>query len=200
MAVGFPAKTTYANGDVFSASDINDTNGTLNSAGTLVKISETSFSAVASQAIDDVFTSTYKSYLVVINNLFSSSNAAQTYIRFRYGTTTATANYYGVQQRVSFAGTTNLTTNNNAAQLNLLTQTSIDTSNPSYGSYAELSFFNVGTTSVAGASFIGQTYEAYNAAGGVVNGYNSQGQTWSGFILNCSAGNITGNVKVYGVR
>jgi hypothetical protein len=30
MAVGFPAKTTYANGDVFSASDINDTNGTLN--------------------------------------------------------------------------------------------------------------------------------------------------------------------------
>ena len=30
MAVGFPAKTTYANGDVFSASDINDTNGTIN--------------------------------------------------------------------------------------------------------------------------------------------------------------------------
>lgn len=30
MAVGFPAKTTYANGDVFSGSDINDTNGTLN--------------------------------------------------------------------------------------------------------------------------------------------------------------------------
>ena len=30
MAVGFPTKTTYANGDVFSASDINDTNGTIN--------------------------------------------------------------------------------------------------------------------------------------------------------------------------
>ena len=30
MAVGFPAKTTYGNGDVFSASDINDTNGTIN--------------------------------------------------------------------------------------------------------------------------------------------------------------------------
>jgi hypothetical protein len=30
MAVGLPAKTTYVNGDVFSASDINDTNGTLN--------------------------------------------------------------------------------------------------------------------------------------------------------------------------
>jgi hypothetical protein len=30
MPVGLPAKTTYANGDVFSASDINDTNGTIN--------------------------------------------------------------------------------------------------------------------------------------------------------------------------
>jgi hypothetical protein len=200
MAVGFPLKTTYADGDVYSASDVNDTNGTVNLAGSLVKISETSFSAVASQAIDDVFTSTYKSYLVVINNLFSSSNGASTYIRFRYGTTTVTANYYGVQQRVSYANTTNLTTSNNAAQLTLLTQTAVDTTNPSYGSYAELSFFNVGITSIAGASFTGQTYESYNAASGVVNGYNSQGQTWSGFILNCSAGNITGNVKVYGVR
>ena len=30
MAVGFPTKVSYANGDVFSASDINDTNGTIN--------------------------------------------------------------------------------------------------------------------------------------------------------------------------
>lgn len=30
MAVGLPLKTTYANGDVYSASDVNDTNGTVN--------------------------------------------------------------------------------------------------------------------------------------------------------------------------
>jgi hypothetical protein len=33
MPVGLPLKTTYANGDVFSASDINDTNGTVNLVG-----------------------------------------------------------------------------------------------------------------------------------------------------------------------
>jgi hypothetical protein len=33
MAVGLPLKTTYADGDVFSASDINDTNGTINLIG-----------------------------------------------------------------------------------------------------------------------------------------------------------------------
>lgn len=36
MAVGFPTKVTYANGDVFSASDINDTNGTINLLGSSV--------------------------------------------------------------------------------------------------------------------------------------------------------------------
>ena len=33
MPVGLPAKTTYANGDVFSADDINSTNGTINLIG-----------------------------------------------------------------------------------------------------------------------------------------------------------------------
>jgi len=36
MAVGFPLKTTYANGDVYSASDVNDTNGTVNLLGSSV--------------------------------------------------------------------------------------------------------------------------------------------------------------------
>jgi len=33
MATGWPMKTTYANGDVYSASDVNDTNGTINLLG-----------------------------------------------------------------------------------------------------------------------------------------------------------------------
>jgi hypothetical protein len=37
MAVGFPTKTTYVNGDVFSAGDINDTNGTLNTLNPTAK-------------------------------------------------------------------------------------------------------------------------------------------------------------------
>jgi hypothetical protein len=45
MAVGFPAKTTYVNGDVFSASDINDTNGTLNLVNPTAKGSIVSASA-----------------------------------------------------------------------------------------------------------------------------------------------------------
>jgi hypothetical protein len=36
MAVGWPTKVTYANGDVYSASDVNDTNGTINLLGSSV--------------------------------------------------------------------------------------------------------------------------------------------------------------------
>lgn len=45
MAAGFPAKVTYANGDVFSASDINDTNGTINLVNPTAKGSLISASA-----------------------------------------------------------------------------------------------------------------------------------------------------------
>jgi hypothetical protein len=45
MAVGFPAKVTYANGDVYSASDVNDTNGTLNLVNPTAKGSIISASA-----------------------------------------------------------------------------------------------------------------------------------------------------------
>jgi hypothetical protein len=39
MATGWPMKTTYANGDVYSASDVNDTNGTINLLGQSVTTS-----------------------------------------------------------------------------------------------------------------------------------------------------------------
>jgi|688.fasta_scaffold119707_3 hypothetical protein len=56
MAVGFPAKTTYANGDVFSASDINDTNGTLNLLNPSAKGSLISASAANTPSILSVGT------------------------------------------------------------------------------------------------------------------------------------------------
>jgi hypothetical protein len=51
MAVGLPAKTTYADGDVFSASDINDTNGTLNLLNPTTKGSIVSASAANTPAL-----------------------------------------------------------------------------------------------------------------------------------------------------
>lgn len=51
MAVGLPLKTTYANGDVYSASDVNDTNGTIN----LLQTSTFGFAAGKNKIINGDF-------------------------------------------------------------------------------------------------------------------------------------------------
>ena len=51
MAVGLPLKTTYAKGDVYSASDVNDTNGTIN----LLQTSTFGFAAGKNRIINGDF-------------------------------------------------------------------------------------------------------------------------------------------------
>ena len=68
MAVGFPTKVTYANGDVFSASDINDTNGTVNLINPTAKGSIVSASAA----------NTPSRLAVGANNLFLRANSSAT--------------------------------------------------------------------------------------------------------------------------
>jgi hypothetical protein len=81
MAVGFPAKTTYANGDVFSASDINDTNGTIN----LLQTSTLSRSAGKN---------------ALINGGFDI---------WQRGTTSTTSGAYGADRWYQFLGTGSIT-------------------------------------------------------------------------------------------
>jgi len=68
MAVGLPLKTTYANGDVFSASDVNDTNGTINLVNPTAKGSIVSASAA----------NTPSRLSVGANNAFLRANSAET--------------------------------------------------------------------------------------------------------------------------
>jgi hypothetical protein len=97
MAVGLPAKTTYADGDVFSASDINDTNGTLNLVG-----QTTNFYAGKNKIINGDFRINQRS--------FTTTTSSSTFIYDRFqtratdGTTTFTANTFT-------AGTAPITSN-----------------------------------------------------------------------------------------
>jgi hypothetical protein len=52
MAVGLPLKTTYANGDVYSASDVNDTNGTINLFQTSTLSSQAGKNAIINGGMD----------------------------------------------------------------------------------------------------------------------------------------------------
>jgi hypothetical protein len=126
MAVGLPLKTTYANGDVFSASDINDTNGTINTTAA-------PFAAGKNKIINGDFgiwqrgTSFATSLGYTADRMISASDAtiAQTRQTFTPGTApvagyegsffirvakSAGGNYSSVEQRIedvrTFAGQT----------------------------------------------------------------------------------------------
>jgi hypothetical protein len=72
MPVGLPLKTTYANGDVFSASDINDTNGTINLIG-----QTTNFYAGKNAVINGDFSVNQRGFSS------TTSNATYTFDRWR---------------------------------------------------------------------------------------------------------------------
>ena len=81
MAVGWPTKVTYANGDVYSASDVNDTNGTLNLLGASV-----AYAAGKNKIINGDF-------YVNQRNFTSVTATAYGFDRWRYEFSTGTNTY-----------------------------------------------------------------------------------------------------------
>jgi hypothetical protein len=195
MAVGFPAKTTYANGDVFSASDINDTNGTLNLTGWTL-INTTSFSAVSSQSITSIFNSTYDDYFVTID--FDTSTTAELRLRLR---TTSDDTGSGTYQDHAYlmgsdGGSLNYANNGTAGYQRLTVYT---------GTYRAHVEFVMAGPNISGVQTNETGRFAYRGVAGVLfDGYMGMNTTtttaYTGFTIYPDAGTITGKVRVYGMR
>jgi hypothetical protein len=101
MAVGFPAKTSYVNGDVFSASDINDTNGTLN----LLNPATTNFSAGKNKIINGDFYVNQRNFSSTTTDNFYTFDRWQT--SAQNGTSTFSAQTFtpGAAPVVGYEGT-----------------------------------------------------------------------------------------------
>jgi hypothetical protein len=100
MAVGLPLKTTYADGDVYSASDVNDTNGTVN----LFQTSTLSYQAGKNRAINggmDVWQR---------GTSFSVAANTSAYTADRWSVRTTQANMANTVSRQTVSDTTNLPT------------------------------------------------------------------------------------------
>jgi hypothetical protein len=100
MPVGFPTKTTYANGDVFSADDINSTNGTIN----LLQTSTLSNSAGKNAVINGGMSIWQRGTSISL-----AASAGATYLADRWQTFTG-ANQACTVSRQATGDTTNLPT------------------------------------------------------------------------------------------
>jgi hypothetical protein len=118
MAVGFPTKVSYANGDVFSSSDINDTNGTINLLGQSVTSSAgkqglingamdfwqrgTSFTATGVYTADRWFTGTNSGQTLTRQTTSDTTNlpTIQYCMRASRNNGTSNTNLVGISQSI----------------------------------------------------------------------------------------------------
>lgn len=167
------------------------------SSGAMTLISSTSFTSQATQAFDGVFSSSYKSYIVYLQTVYGSvaNNSVRMQMRVA-GPTTITAGYHNGFISGQPNGSSFIVGNSNASYA----QVSAD-----YGTTAALSVSGQftflgcsGTSSIP--SVLYQTTNGYSVLsvnGGFVIGGTD---TYTGFILSGSAGNITGTVHIFGVN
>jgi hypothetical protein len=164
----------------------------------LTLISRSSFSAVASATFDSVFTSTYKTYIVNIEQCYSATNSNTLQMQMRYGATTETgASYSGMNINGFYSASTITGSNLNGANQIFLTSPIGGTVNES--STANLIIQKVGTGSSATASINGfaQTNRSYGI--NVIGVSTNTARDYTGFLLKDSGGaNITGTVSIYG--
>jgi hypothetical protein len=167
-------------------------------ASGLTLISRQTFSNVATTTttFDGVFTSTYKTYMVVIEKAWAATPGDDLLVQFRYaGPTTQATGYYGSLNYATYnAAYTHLGISNASA----LTLT-VAAGPTGESTKATMYFVGVGNTSEQG-SLYGQGITGYNESQNVFGGGPHIGsQTYTGFILSSTSSNISGTVAVYGL-
>jgi hypothetical protein len=165
----------------------------------MVLLNTTSFSAVASQSINDVFSSTYTNYKFLIN-VNSASDDGYLLMRLRVaGADNSGTNYHWHFGAPSSTGNTytgygaatqssiRLTTGNSTTNVKNIDATIF---NP-FASFATLLTWGNAYTSGAGAAPV---------AGGAGAGLFAGATSFTGLTIFPSAGTMTGSISVYGVN
>jgi hypothetical protein len=174
-----------------SATDLDVEWGTPSSGLTL--INTTSFSAVASQAVDDIFSSTYNNYVIAVN--ITGVGSGDVTLRLNYRTTggvDVTTNLG--TQRISFYTSVAGSTIANA------TFGASGSSNPTFSNYV----LNVANPNLARRT-------TYISTGGYVNnsaqpfidllyGHHTGNDIFTGIKIFPSASTFSGSISIYGVN
>ena len=165
-------------------------------------ISTTTFSGVASQSFNNVFTSTYANYLITYNIVAADSAAARgVYLRYRASGTDTTTTYAGNMGGWNIEGTG--TSLNEAVASTTFTQLGWSSSTSEINRLlGQATIYNPNVASQYTALIGSAISEKQGAYKGGYQTYSMQTATtqFDGFTLYASAGNISGTVRIYGIR
>lgn len=161
-------------------------------SGALTKITSASFTTQSSVTIDNIFSSTYKRYMMVLDVLGSTS--LQLRMQFRYSSSTEATEYYGSNLEYSRA---------NAASGNGFVNTTYATIlNTLEVTPAQLTmyFSGVGNTSERAAFWMNGFNSGDSQSSILGGGRVYVDRTYTGIIFTVDAGTITGTYQVYGLE
>jgi hypothetical protein len=161
-------------------------------SGDLVRIATTSFSASSAVNLNDIFSTTYTNYMVVLN-ITSSPSTGNLQARLRVsGADNTTSNYYSVYEFIDSNGATAGSTKNAAASFwQLAFISSQELSIP----FTVAQPFQTQKTSIsAPAFFAGDTYKLTSAGNFIAT------TSFTGMSFIASAGTITGEAIIYGMK
>jgi hypothetical protein len=168
---------------------------TAGGGGATVLVSRTSFSNVASQTFDSVFTSTYKTYQISIESIFAATATDDLRFTFRYGTTDSGGHYGCVNMTPFNSATIQQTNSNNASFIPI----AYDSGSSSFKNSSIITVQNVpGSNSYPNMTGMGFSQE--NSQLQYFGGYAIAAQTFTGFKLASASSNITGIVSIYGLK
>jgi len=138
---------------------------------------------------DNVFSSTYLSYLITVNGAVTSGTGITLTLRYA-GPTTLTSGYYGGVLAGTNAGSTSSIGTNNAAAFNLSTSTSVQFN----GTIMVTQRSDIGVASF-NTAFQSDANNTVHNGGGQSSGV---ARNYLGFALNTSGGFTSGTVNIYG--
>jgi hypothetical protein len=167
-------------------------------ASGMTLIRRQSFSAVANTGttFDGVFTSTYKTYLMVVEIAYAATATDDFLMQYRYAGTTQVGSYYDCSIKAT-AGNNTWTSNSAAPATNFFTLTDAAgvVGTPTNG---QLYIAMVGQGS-ARVQHRGQ-FVTGNQPNFVFNGgYADTARAYDGVIFSSTSSNITGTVAIYGL-
>jgi hypothetical protein len=154
-------------------------------------ISRTTFTSTAEAFFDNVFTSTYNTYLVSIEKMSASTSSDDAIMKLRRGSTSSTSAIYGATMGASYNTNPATTGTTNAAQYLI---------NDFCDNLVGQMYFNqVGTGTSVKPHMIGTVFNGSNANSSVVGFKCDDAQNWNGFSLKSSSSNVSGTVVIYGL-
>jgi len=169
------------------------------SSGAMTLISRTTYASAATISVDGCFTSTYSSYVVVMENIGCVNATDSMRIKFRdSGGNLTAATYYGNALTTQHYNTT--VTSTPSSGLTYLQLTTGGMGGQGAGTYgrAWYQFQGVGNSSELPVIF-GNHYTTNNTQNNLFGGSYSTAATVTGFQILSSSTNVAGTIAIYGL-